>query len=186
MEGSGAFNTGQAYSLEGANMTPTTEYREIPLTQGQAAIVDAADYDWLNHWSWHAMWCKNTRSYYAVRWAIVDGKRKMVLMHRQILGLQFGDKRQGDHKQSGMTLLNVRSNLRIATRNENQRNQRLSRANTSGLKGACWDKRRGLWLASIGVNGKHIFLGYFGTPEEAHEAYKQGSQRYHGEFSRTQ
>lgn len=28
--------------------------REIPLTQGKAALVDAADFEWLLHWKWIA------------------------------------------------------------------------------------------------------------------------------------
>ena len=36
-------------------MTTPSEplYREIPLTQGQVALVDAADYEWLMQWEWH-------------------------------------------------------------------------------------------------------------------------------------
>jgi hypothetical protein len=52
MKGSGVISTGQAYTLlEVARMTPSQEeYRTIPLTQGQVAIVDAADFDWLNQY----------------------------------------------------------------------------------------------------------------------------------------
>jgi hypothetical protein len=28
--------------------------KEIPLTRGRVAIVDAADYDWLMQWKWRA------------------------------------------------------------------------------------------------------------------------------------
>ena len=36
--------------------TPSGEYRIIPLTQGQVAIVDAADYESLMRWKWQAKW----------------------------------------------------------------------------------------------------------------------------------
>ena len=75
MEGSGAFNTGQAYTpLEVANMTPTSEYRIIPLTQGQVALVDAADYDWIMEWKWCAHWDSSGGRFYAVR-SRREGKR---------------------------------------------------------------------------------------------------------------
>ena len=31
-------------------MTPSPLYREIPLTKGQVAIVDADNFEWLNQW----------------------------------------------------------------------------------------------------------------------------------------
>ena len=41
--------------------------RAIPLTQGQWALVDDADYEWLMQYEWCAQWDKDTRSFYAVR-----------------------------------------------------------------------------------------------------------------------
>lgn len=36
--------------------TPSPElYREIPLSRRMIAIVDAADYEWINQWKWHAL-----------------------------------------------------------------------------------------------------------------------------------
>jgi len=39
----------------------------IGLTQGQVAIVDDSDYEELSKYKWHAKWCKDTQSYYAIR-----------------------------------------------------------------------------------------------------------------------
>lgn len=39
--------------------------RKIPLTQGKFALVDDADFDWLNQWKWYALKTKTT--FYAVR-----------------------------------------------------------------------------------------------------------------------
>src|ERR1035437_5666546 len=87
----------QAYSLKGANMTPITEYRTIPLTQGQVALVSLHRYDELSRYKWHARWSKRTKSYYAKRNSRIGGKHITILMHRSILGLEFGDVRLGDH-----------------------------------------------------------------------------------------
>ena len=65
--------------------------KTIPLTQGLVAIVDDKDYELLGQYKWYAH--KNTGVYYAQRRA---GKR-MVSMHREILGLQYGDKQIVDH-----------------------------------------------------------------------------------------
>ena len=70
-------------------------------------------------------------------------------------------------------------NLRIATRSENNHNAGPNRANTSGHRGACWDKSKGLWAANIGVNGRTQFLGRYATAEEAGRAYLAAKLKYH-------
>lgn len=57
-------------------------------------------------------------------------------------------------------------------------------ANTSGLKGACWNRFRGYWQGAIQVHGRTHYLGRFETKEEAHAAYRQAAIQYQGEFAR--
>jgi AP2 domain len=38
------------------------------------------------------------------------------------------------------------------------------------------------WRAAVKHNGKRIYLGYFGTPEAAHEAYGITAKEIYGEF----
>src|SRR5882762_4759564 len=110
-------------------------YRLIPLTQGQNAIVDAADYEWLSKWHWYAHWCPTTHSFYAGTNIPVDGGYWTVKMHRLILQLARGDRREGDHK-NGDTLDYRRNNLRIAEHRQNCENRRRPHPrNTSGFKG---------------------------------------------------
>lgn len=75
-------------------------------------------------------------------------------------------------------------NLREATRSQNLGNARIPSTNKSGLKGACFDKSRGKWLAQIVIRGVHYHLGRYDTAEEAAEAYKQAALEHHGEFAR--
>ena len=159
-----------------------SDYREIPLTQGQVALVDAADFEWLNQWKWYALWDGGTKSFYATRKTSCGGSRTCVLMHREILGLHRGDGLQGDHINHA-TLDNRRSNLRIATDQQNKRNRRKQSNNVSGYKGVSWFKTRNKFRAQIKVAGKVLHLGYFATAHEAHVAYRQTSQHLYGEFA---
>jgi hypothetical protein len=167
--------------MEVATMTlPSEEYRLIPLTQGQFAKVSPEDYDWLTQWGWYAWWCPSTHSYYALR------RRhggKPVRMHRIILGLESGDRREGDH-QNKDTLDNRRSNIRIADRSQNRCNIAKLRNNRSGFKGVYFHKGTGLYSAQIQKNKKRIYLGYRKTAEEAHQLYCAASETLHKEFRR--
>lgn len=165
--------------------TPLSDYRTIPLTRGQFATVDTADYDWLNQWKWQAHWAPSNRQFYAVRdeW-MGNGKTRTIRMHRQIAGLVHGDKLDCDHRNMN-TLDNRRENLRVATRSQNQANRGAQRNSTSGMKGVYWRELHKKWNASIRVNGRLLFLGNFQTKEEARDAYSSAAKLYFGEFART-
>ena len=75
-------------------------------------------------------------------------------------------------------------NLREATPVENARNARLGTRTSSGLKGASWHGPNGKWASKIRVNGRLLHLGYFVTPQEAHEAYVKAALHYFGDFMR--
>lgn len=168
--------------------TPQEEYRTIPLTQGQVALVDATDYDWLMQWNWSAWWNPSSCSFYAIR-AVrpTNGRSQTIRMHRLILGLQPGDPRHGDHADHD-TLNNRRENLRPADRVQSVCNQRVRVDNELGCKGVSIRRHRKIWryCSQIQVNGKKMFLGQFPfTPEgfeAAKEAYRCAAVKYFGEF----
>lgn len=157
---------------------------EIPLPNGLFACVDDADFEWLSQWHWCAEWSEHNQSYYATRRVRIDGKRRRIAMHRLILGLGVDDPLRGDHID-GNTLNNRRGNLRPGSPVQNSRNQKRRSDNTSGFKGVCLYKSRGVWIAQIQVLGKKIFLGHYSTPEEAHAAYCEAAKLHFGEFART-
>lgn len=73
---------------------------------------------------------------------------------------------------------NAINNLRPASHAENMQN--ISRVNkASPLRGATFDKRRGVWRAQIGINGRNVFIGDFKTATEAHLAYKEAKSKLH-------
>jgi hypothetical protein len=74
------------------------------------------------------------------------------------------------------------SNLRPATHSQNAAN---SRSRRRGLKGVRFNPRRKSrpWKASINPSGKPIYLGYYATEQEAHEAYVAAAKYYFGDFA---
>jgi len=63
------------------------------------------------------------------------------------------------------------SNLRIATRQENNWN--------STGKGYYWHKASNKWMSCITLNNKQIYLGLFNTEDEARECYLKSKQKLH-------
>jgi hypothetical protein len=163
-------------------MPQEQSYREVPLTRGQVAIVDAADYESLMQWKWYASLSRGT--FYVKReQKRSSGKRMSIWMHRQILGLQYGEKMDVDHI-NGNSLDNRRANLRVVTHAENMRNRRLQKNSASGIKGVSWNKASKKWKAQIYIGGKQIHLGLFMSTHEATAAYVNAAKKYHGEFAR--
>lgn len=157
--------------------------RLIPLTRGLWTIVDASNYEWLMQWRWYAQKRPDGKRHYAVRAARdSSGKEIKIRMHRLILGLDQGDVTLGDHIRPEETLNNTRGNLRLADAGESQRNRHIPKNNTSGLKGVCWDWRKGKYRGDIVVDGKHKYVGYADTIEEAYKKYEAAVAKYHGNF----
>lgn len=163
----------------------------IPLGNNRIALIDECDSDLAQH-KWFA---KPSPSYarggdfMAVRSLPHNGNvyQKTQYLHRVIvarmIGRELERKEDVDHIDSN-PLNNRRSNLRLATRAQNGANQRKPSTNTSGFKGVSFHKQRKKWGANIRVNDKLRNLGYFDTPEEAHEAYKKAAVEAFGEFAR--
>ena len=108
-----------------------------------------------------------------------------VHLARLILELSKDDARQVDHI-SGNPLDNRRDNLRLCTPLENARNRPMRSDNQTGYKGISFRKHENKYIARISpYPGERIFLGRFGTPEEAAAAYDRAAVLYHGEFART-
>jgi len=76
-----------------------------------------------------------------------------------------------DHRD-GRKGNNAWANLREATHGENLQNQRRGKSGRKdGPLGVHFCNTHNKWVAKISVNEKTIFLGNFGTAEEAHAAY---------------
>lgn len=69
------------------------------------------------------------------------------------------------------------SNLRIATRGQNNLNTSSRRTSASGYRGVCKSKNK--WLARIGFEGKIIHLGMFEYAEDAYMARIEAEKKYY-------
>lgn len=155
--------------------------RKILLTRGQVALVDDLDYEFLSQWKWCASECKN--GFYAVRrCSLKNGKSYLLSMHRQILGLEYGDKREGDYINHNI-LDNRQDNLRICTQYDNKKNKSPHKNSTSKYLGVGWHKMAKKWEAQITTNRRKIYLGLFQFEKLAALAYDFAALKYHREFA---
>jgi HNH endonuclease len=154
----------------------------IPLTRGFETTIDDSDTD-LRTLNWYCLpnHYREPTVFYAAR----AESKKTILLHKvimsRILNRPLSQNEKVDHVD-GNGLNNRRSNLRLATAVQNQRNRRKQKNNKSGYKGVSLSGNK--WAAQIKSSDGVIHLGTFLTPELAYEAYCEAARKYHGEFAR--
>lgn len=158
-----------------------SEPRTIPLTQGKVALVSPEDYDRVVLLGkWHAYPNYVTGTWYARRnGRYSNGVRgKQVTMHRFILDAPEGV--EVDHRDRD-GLNNVRANIRLATRSQNQCNRKIRAESQIGLKGVIGSGSgfRG-WVTH---EGERHYTRTFRTKEDAAHARDILAARLHGEFA---
>jgi hypothetical protein len=149
--------------------------KKLELTQDEVALIDDSDYEALSKFKWTLLKRKKLKHAYRTN------KGQTVHLHRFIMGLEKGDKRQVDHI-NGNGLDNRRENLRVCTIRENQFNRGRNKNNTSGYKGVIWNKQAHKWQARIHIP-KQKHLGYFNEAKDAANAYKEAAKLYQGNFA---
>lgn len=158
---------------------------EIPLTHGYKTIIDETDLRLITKKMQVGIY--KTSGPYALHNIRTENGVRPARFHRlimeQILGRTLNANESVDHID-GDGLNNRRSNLRLCTHSTNAMNSKQRSDNKSGYKGVCFHKLSGLWRSYIRVNKKQRSLGYYKTPEQAHEAYKRAAVEYYGEFAR--
>jgi hypothetical protein len=150
--------------------------RKVQVSQDVYAIVDADVFAEISQFNWFL----GNRGY-VVRNSTIDGKRRQILLHRQIVGPKQGN--VVDHI-NGDKLDNRKVNLRECLHKQNIRNQKLRENNISGYKGVAFKQRRGHWIARITVDGKMTYLGSFDNPHDAARMYNFWAIEMFGEFAR--
>lgn len=138
----------------------------IKTKNGQTITADASDFETLSKHSW----CISKTGY-----AVANINHKTVKLHRLLLGLE-NPRTLADHINHNR-LDNRRSNLRICTPQENARNK--GGKVIRGIR----KTPNGKYSARIVFERKEIYLGRFGTLDEAIQARHEAENKYHGEFA---
>lgn len=154
--------------------------KQIQLTQGQVALVDDEDYEWLKQWKWCAS--KGHSTFYAHRKYYKNKKYHLVQMHRAILGILDEKTKLTDHiNHNGLD--NRRCNIRICTKSQNQCNIRPYKNTSSKYKGVSFHKNSKRWIAYIKYNHNYEYLGYYKEEKDAAKAYDSRARELFGEFA---
>lgn len=149
--------------------------RLVSLTQGFEAQVDDEDFERISIYNWYAL---NTNN---ITYALTTIKYDKVHLHRFVLRL-YDTSTEVDHKdRNGLNC--QKSNLRIANRSQNKANSKIPSNNRTGYKGVVWSIKAQKWQATIGFEGKTVWLKYHLTAIDAARAYDKAAKRLFGEFA---
>jgi len=149
--------------------------KEIPLTQGQIALVDDEDYERV---SAHG-WCLHVSRDYQRAVSRINS----ILVSMADFILKVDSRQEIDHVNHD-TLDNRRSNIRPCTRSQNLMNARKRTGNcTSQFKGVWRDKTAQTWHAEITVSGETIRIGTSSNEREAAGMYNHAAKQHFGKFA---
>lgn len=155
--------------------------KKIKLTQGQVALVDDIDFEYLSQWKWCAD--RHRKCFRPLRKSPrVNGKRETIYIYTVIAERMGIDASRIDHKDQN-PLNNQRKNLRAATHSQNLHNCGASKNSTTGVKGVWFHKARGKYVAEIRVEGKLYWLGRFDILAEAAVVVQKKREELVGEFA---
>jgi hypothetical protein len=105
--------------------------------------------------------------------------------HRVIWKIKTGNEPPAVLDHIDCNALNNRwQNLREASPSLSNCNRKLQKNNSSGIKGVTWNKADERWKASISVESKLIYLGYFKNKVDAVDAIDAARPQLHGQFAR--
>lgn len=119
--------------------------------------------------------CKSSNGYLQIQ---IDGK--LICAHRIAYLFMTGEwpDDEIDHI-NGNRLDNRWENLRAVSREENFKNKKIAKNNTSGVMGVHKDKNLNKWIVQINVSGKKKNLGKFDDFFEAICRRKSAELEYH-------
>jgi hypothetical protein len=136
---------------------------------------DDFDHDLISQYIWCIV--PNRKTFYAFSRIKIGYKRyRSIRMHQLFLSGGHIDHRDGNG------LNNQRSNLRIATTQQNTCNVAITKRNKSGYKGV-YKTRYNSFIACVRKNGVLYHGGTFKTPVEAAKKYNEMALWHHGEFA---
>jgi hypothetical protein len=143
--------------------------QQIYLSQGQSALVDDTDYPLLSDFRWSYRGEPGGRQGYAVRHHKVNGKDRLLYLHRHLMQPGPGQE---------VVFLNHdsldcrRENLRVVSKGEARQHHRVRRDSKSGIKGVRYNNASSTWSTFVYRNGLCQHVGTFYSPEQAVQAYQ--------------
>lgn len=144
--------------------------------KGECFYIDIADYSLVKNYCWRI----NPKTGYVIANSR-DKTNRTVWLHRVIMGVTdlslCVDHSNWDKRD------NRKSNLRIATKTENNINIKRKKNNSSGYTGVTVNNRTGKYISRISKDKKRIYIGTFNSFEEAVDARHKAELELHGEWS---
>ena len=137
-------------------------------SKGRAFIIDTDKVDYVGQFKWFVDERDRVRT-----------TTSHLSLHRYLLG---NEHESIDHINRNR-LDNRLCNLRACSVLQNNMNRGVSKNNKSGFKGVVFNKSKGRYKATIGIDNKKIHIGYYDTAEEASEAYKRRAADLFGDYA---
>lgn len=130
------------------------------LNAGKQVKFDKEDYDLISKYHWQAN--NNGSGFYRVR-TIIDGKLTE-------LGALLGYSMRRTVTKNGDRLDLRKDNLEQRTRTQIAYSSKLSKNNSTGVKGVRYNEKTGKYVAQIKYRGTNYYLGSYNTLKEATRA----------------
>jgi len=146
----------------------------FPLSGGQHTLIDQED---LARVSAAGPWYSTAEKYASAR---IDGQP--AYLHRFIIGMICAGNTVDHINLNGLD--NRKTNLRQATRQQNNANAPPREGTSSPFKGVYFAADRSKWCAQISIDGKSKHVGIFASETDAAMAYDAAAREQYGEFAR--
>lgn len=146
-------------------------------------LIDLEDVDKCKYITWSIQMVRSGKDKSYIEFYATNNKIGM--LHRYLM---TNDKNMVVDHINGDTYDNRKYNLRVCTQEDNHKNRRKQRNNTSGHRGVLWYPYNNVnkWMAHIRINCKSITLGYYDKLDDAVEARRKGEIKYFGEYQRAE
>jgi hypothetical protein len=165
----------QVYTIDKHDKTIVYLDVSTPTYSNKTAIIDIDDLELIlsmGKWSY-----SNTTGYVVTQYKT----KSSVTLHRTVMKAK-GRFNFVDHINHNR-LDNRKSNLRICTPAENNRNSSKSKNKSSKYRGVSYHKRDKRWRAKTTYNKKSVHIGSFKTEIEAAIAYNIWAKKHFKEFA---
>ena len=156
----------------------------VPLSKGLFALVGATDAPRVREYKWQVKLRPRGTAYAVATIRGVDGRRRMVQLHRFVWDLHGGCETPIVDHENGVGIDCQWRNLRAATHLQNAWNASAHRGSKSGVRGVSYDARSRKWIARVTRAGKRVRVAACEKREDAVEARDRAVREMHGEFAR--